>query len=120
MINMSDDPAKAAYLFWKLSIIINTLDKMRELLSRREIGNELDIDEKAFVENASLILRSTEVSLEATKEVIDSLASLTAKNYFYNLYRSAKSKLGLLKDQLDIIMKENVKEKSKEEKLRGV
>lgn len=97
---MRDDPAKSAYLFWKLSILINTLDKMREILSKKEIGEELDIDEKAFFDNAKLILKSSEVSLQSIKDVIDSLSSISAKNYFYTLYQRARSKLVQVKEYL--------------------
>lgn len=100
VIAMRDDPAKSAYLFWKLSILINTLDKMREILSKKEIGEELDIDEKAFFDNAKLILKSSEVSLQSIKEVIDSLSSMSAKNYFYTLYQRARSKLVQVKEYL--------------------
>ena len=96
---MSEDPYISSYLFWKLSILIATLDKIHELLNEILKGIELDVDDRIYMDSARLIIKSAEVSLNSIKDVIESLRTPSAKNYFYKLYNNAR-------DKLDLILKE--------------
>ena len=98
---MSEDPHISSYLFWKLSILIATLDKIHELISRKTEDIELDVDDKAYLDSARLILKSAEVSLDSIKDVIESLKTPSARNYFFNLYNNAKEKLDLILEEIN-------------------
>lgn len=93
---MSDDPVVSSYLFWKLSILIATLDRIHELLDRKKKDIELNVNDKVYLDSAKLILKSTEVSLNSIREIIESLRTPSAKKYFFRLYSNAIRKLDLI------------------------
>ncbi len=95
---MSEDAQISSFLFWKLSIILATLDKIYDLLSGRYEEIEIDIDDKAYIDSARTIIKSTEISLKTVREIIESLKTTTARNYFFELYNKAKGKLELVID----------------------
>jgi len=73
---------------------------MKDLLEKEKEGIALEIDEKTFIDQALLILKSTEHSLNSCKKIIDEMASFSAKTFFYDLYAKALTKLKFVRSLL--------------------
>jgi len=95
---MEEEANLATFLFWKLSIILTTIQKCRTIVTKEIKKIPLKISERELIKQAKEIIRAIKKDLTELDEKIKKLENVSIREYFEKLRKRCLEELNELEE----------------------